>query len=93
MLVLMCHSVVNDRVTSTPFLSIYNMTKGRDYHKFHKEIYEGCNLLQERGLVEFKADDGMAIADQLQITDKVKTKCLPSTTSKRCLTPARKMDF
>lgn len=75
-LVLMCHSVVNDRVTSTPFLSIYNMTKGRDYHKFHKEIYEGCNLLQERGLVEFKADDGMAIADQLQITDKVKNEVL-----------------
>ena len=33
-LVLMCHSVVNDRVTSTPFLLIHNMTKGRDYHKF-----------------------------------------------------------
>ena len=75
-LVLMCHSVVNDRVTSTPFLSIHNMTKGRDYHKFHKEIYEGSNLLQERGLVEFKADDGMAIADQLQITDKVKNEVL-----------------
>ena len=75
-LVLMCHSVVNDRVTSTPFLSIYNMTRGRDYRKFHKEIYDGCNLLQVRGLVEFKEGDGMAIADQLQITDKVKNEVL-----------------
>ena len=33
-------------------------------------------MLQERGLVEFKADDGMAIADQLQITDKVKNEVL-----------------
>lgn len=75
-LVLMCHTVIFDRTTSTPLSSICNMTKGRDYRKFHKEIFEGRNLLQERGLVEFKEGDGMAVADQLQITDKVKNEVL-----------------
>lgn len=75
-LVLMCHTVVYDRATSSQLSSIYNMTKGRDYRKFHKEIFEGCNVLQERGLVEFKEGDGMAVADQLQITDKVKREVL-----------------
>lgn len=75
-LVLMCHSVIYDRTTATQLLSIHNMTKGHDYPKFHKEIFEGRNLLQERGLVEFKEGDGMAVADQLQITDKVKREVL-----------------